>query len=125
MAQWFVPYTANSARQRKIMLGNSLHGSGGFCRARAALGEYGKNRSKRDVGGRRIARRPGQRSTVVTEADTRATNIPKGEKRSEILICGPFGRNSRKPEEANGSSPKTALSEQDTSPSKPTPGVGK
>ena len=30
--------------------------------------------------------RPGQRSTVVTDAETRATNLPEGAERSSILI---------------------------------------
>ena len=33
--------------------------------------------------------RPGQRSTVVTDAETRATNLPEGAEKSLILIRGP------------------------------------
>ena len=36
--------------------------------------------------------RPGQRSTVATDAETRATNVPEGAERS-ILIRGPCVRN--------------------------------
>ena len=39
--------------------------------------------------------RPGQRSTVVTEAETRATKLPEGAERSSILICGPCVRKSQ------------------------------
>jgi len=72
--------------------------------------------------------RAGRRSTVATEADTRATNLPEGAERSSILIRGPCVRTSRKSEEVKGSPPKTPLlgpgTRPGTSPPKPTPGVG-
>ena len=37
--------------------------------------------------------RPGQRSTVTTEAETRATKLPEGTESSSILIRGPCVRN--------------------------------
>ena len=42
----------------------------------------------------KVRSRPGQRSTVVTDAETRATNLPEGAERSSILICGPCVRKS-------------------------------
>ena len=39
---------------------------------------------------------PGQRSTVVTDAETRATNLPAGAERSSILICGRVCENRNK-----------------------------
>ena len=39
--------------------------------------------------------RPGQRSTVATDAETRATNLPEGAERSSILICDPCVRKSQ------------------------------
>ena len=39
--------------------------------------------------------RPGQRSTVATDAETRATNLPEGAERLSILIRGPFVRKSQ------------------------------
>ena len=36
--------------------------------------------------------RPGQRSTVATDPETRATNLHEGTKRSSILICSPCVR---------------------------------
>ena len=37
----------------------------------------------------KVRPRPGQRSTVVTEAETRATKLSEGAERSSILIRGP------------------------------------
>ena len=34
--------------------------------------------------------RPGQRSTVATEAQTRATKLPEGAERSSIFVRGPY-----------------------------------
>ena len=67
--------------------------------------------------------RPGRRSTVATEADTRATNLPEGAEGSSILIRGLCVRKSRKSEGVKGSPPKTALSLRGTSRPRPTPGV--
>ena len=106
------------------MLGDTRRCSGGFCRARAAPGGYGKNRSESSVGGRKISPRPGRQSSVVTAAVTRATNLPEGAESSSILTRGPCVRKSRKSEEAKGSPPKTALSGWGTSPLKPTSGIG-
>ena len=41
------------ARRGRSMLGDTRRGSGGFYRARAALGGYGKNRSESSVDGRK------------------------------------------------------------------------
>ena len=68
--------------------------------------------------------RPGQRSTVATDTETRATNLPEGAERSLILKRGPCVRKSQKSAEVKGSPPKTALSVLGTSPPKPTPGIG-
>ena len=68
--------------------------------------------------------RPGQRSTVATDAETRATNLPEGAERSSILIRGPCVRKPQKSAEVEGSPPKTALSVRGTSPPTPTPGIG-
>ena len=65
-----------------------------------------------------------QRSTVATDAETRATNLLEGIESSSILIRGPCVRKSQKSAEVNGSPPKTALSVRGTSPLKPTPGIG-
>ena len=69
----------------------------------------------------KVRPRPGQRSTVATEEETRATNPPEGAERSSILIRGPCVRKSLKSAE---SPPKTALLVRGTSPPKPTPGIG-
>ena len=111
------------ARRGRSMLGNTRRCSGSFCRARAAPGGYGKKQSKSNVGGRKNSPRPGRQSSVVTVAVTRATNLPEGAERSSILIRGLCVRKSRKPKEAKGSPPKTALSGWGTSPLKPTPGI--
>ena len=37
--------------------------------------------------------RPAQRSTMATDAETRATNLPEGAERSSILMCGPCVQN--------------------------------
>ena len=68
--------------------------------------------------------RPGQRSTVATDTETRATNLPEGAERSLILKRGPCVRKSQKSAEVKGSPPKTALSVLGTSPPKPTPRIG-
>ena len=39
--------------------------------------------------------RPGQRSTVATDAEARATNLPEGAERLSTLICGPCVRKSQ------------------------------
>ena len=39
--------------------------------------------------------RPGQRSTVATDAETRATNLPEGAEWSSTLVCGPCVRKSQ------------------------------
>ena len=70
------------------------------------------------------SQRPRQQSPVVTAAVKRSTNLPEGAERSSILIRGLCVRKSRKPKEAKGSPPKTALSGWGTSPLKPTPGIG-
>ena len=67
--------------------------------------------------------RPGQRSTVVTDAETRATNLPEGAERSSILIRGPCVRKSQELAEVKGSPPETTLSVRGTCPPKPTPGI--
>ena len=67
---------------------------------------------------------PGQRSTVATDAETRATNLPEGAERSSILLRGPCVRKSQKSTEVKGSPPKAVPSARDTSPPKPTPGIG-
>ena len=67
--------------------------------------------------------RPGQRSMVVTEGETRATKLPDGAERSSILIRGPCVRKSQKSAKVRGSPPKTARSVPGTSPPKPTPGI--
>ena len=59
------------------MSGDTRRGSGGFCRARATLRRYGKNRSERSVGARETSPRPGRRSSWVTAAVTRAINLPR------------------------------------------------
>ena len=75
-------------------------------------------------------------AAVVTDAETRATNLPEGAQRSSILIRGPCVRKSQYSAEVKGSPPKTALSVRGTSPPKtalsvrgtstpkPTPGLG-
>ena len=68
--------------------------------------------------------RPGQRSTVATEPETRATKLSEGAERSSMLIRGPCMQKSQKSAEVKGSPPKTALSVWSTSPPKPTPGIG-
>ena len=57
------------------MLGDSRRGSEGFCSVRAALGGR-KNRSERGAGGSKNCPPAERRPTVVTEAETRATNLP-------------------------------------------------
>ena len=54
--------------------------------------------------------RPGQRSTVATDAETRATKLLEGAERSTILIRGPCVRKCLKLAEVKGSPPKTARS---------------
>ena len=66
-----------------------------------------KIRAKAVLAAGKIAPRPGRRSTVVTAADTRATNPPEGAGRSTILIRGPCARKSPKSEEAKGAHPKS------------------
>ena len=68
--------------------------------------------------------RPGQRSTVVTNAETRATKLPEGAERSPILIRGPCVQKTGKSAKMKGSPPKAALSVRGSSPPKPTPGIG-
>ena len=70
------------------------------------------------------ARRPERRSTVITEADTRSTNLPEGEERPSVFIRGPFARNSETSGERKRAPPRIAPSGRGTSPPKPTPGVG-
>ena len=100
----------------KSILGDSRRGSGGVCRVRAALRGNGKNRSRIGVGR--------QRSTVVTTADTRATNRPEGAENTSITSRGLCAHKSPKSEEARRSPPKTALSRRGTSSPISTPGTG-
>ena len=106
------------------MLSDTRYGSGGFCRARAAPGGYGRNRSESSVGGSKFYPRPGRQSPVVTAAVTRATNHPEGAERSPILIRGPSVRKLQKSEAVKGSPPKTTFLGWGTSLLKPTPGIG-
>ena len=64
----------------------------------------------------KVRPRPGQRLTVATDAEPRATNLPEGAERSSILLRGPCVRKSQKSVEVKGSPPKTALSVRGTSP---------
>ena len=67
--------------------------------------------------------RPRQRSTVVTDAQTRATKPFERAQSSSTLIRGPCVRKSQNSVEVKGSSRKTALSVRGTSPPKPTRSV--
>ena len=60
----------------------------------------------------KIRPRPGQRSAVTTEAETRATNVSEGAKRSLLLISGPCARKSA---ERKGSPSKAVISVRGTS----------
>ena len=82
-----------------------------------------KNEAKTLSAADKARPRPGQRSTVATEAETRA-KLSEGIERSSILIRGPCVRKSLKSAEVKGCPPKTALSVEGTSPPKPTPGIG-
>ena len=83
-----------------------------------------KNEAKAVPAAGKVGPRPGQRSAVATEAETRATNLPEGVERSSILMHGPCVRKSRESAEVKGSPPKAVLSVRGTSPPKPTPGIG-
>ena len=87
--------TPLSRTPRRSRLGDGRRGSRGFCGARADLGGYGEDRSESLSAAGKVHPRPGQRSTVVTDAETRATNLPEGAERSSILICGPCARKSQ------------------------------
>ena len=76
-------------------MGDGRRGSRGFCGARADLGGYGEDRSESLSAAGEVRPRPGPRSTVVTDAETRATNHPEGVERSSILIRGPCVRKSQ------------------------------
>ena len=66
-----------------------------------------KNEAKSVSAAGKDYRRPGRGSTVVTAADTRATNLPEGKERSLILISGPCVRKSRKnPKRRKGAHPQ-------------------
>ena len=68
--------------------------------------------------------RPGELSTLVTDAETRATNLLEGAARSSTLIRGRCVRKSQTSAGVKGTPPKAVLSVRDTSPPKPTPGIG-
>ena len=68
--------------------------------------------------------RAGELSTVVMDAETRATNLLEGVGRSPSLIRGPCARKSQKSARVKGSPPKALLSVRGTSPLKPTHGIG-
>ena len=50
--------------------------------------------------------RAGRQSSVVTAADTRATNLPEGTEKSSIFTCGPCVRKSQNPKRQKGAHPK-------------------
>ena len=54
----------------------------------------------------KVRPRPAQRSTVATDAETRATKLPEEAERSSILIRGPCVRKSQKSAEVKGSPPQ-------------------
>ena len=91
---------------RRSRLGDGRRGSRGFCGARADLGGYGEDRSESLSAAGKFRPRPGQRSTVVTDAETRAMNLPEGAERSSILICGLCVRKLQESAEVKGSPPK-------------------
>ena len=105
-------------------LGNGRRSSRGFCGALADLGGYGKTEPKALPAAGTIFPRPGQRSTVATETERRATKLPEGAERSSILIRGSCDQKSPQSAEVKGSPLKTALSVRGTSQPKPTLGIG-
>ena len=68
------------------------------------------------------APRPARRSTVETEADTRATNITEGAELSSILMRGRVRENHGDPKTRKEAHRKQHYQCWDTSPPKPTPG---
>ena len=106
------------------MLGDTRRGSGGFCRARAALRGYGKNRSKGSVGGRKNFSTAGTAIVGGDGCSYTSDEPSRWSRNASILIRGPCARKSRTAEEAKGSPRKTTLSGWGTSPLKPIPGIG-
>ena len=83
-----------------------------------------KTETKSLLAARKARPRPGQRSTVTTDAETRATKLFEGTERSSIHIRSPCVRKSQKTAEVKGSPPKTARSVRGTRQPKSTPGIG-
>ena len=65
------------------MLGDTRRGSGGFCRARATPGEYGKNRSESSVGGRKIFSTAG---TAIVGGDGGSYTSDESPRRSREVV---------------------------------------
>ena len=103
------------------MLGDSRRGSGAAGETMLPSGGAAKTETKAVSEVVIFSSRPGRRSAVVAEADTRATDLPGGAEWSAVLLRGPCARKLTKLEEAKGIPPKTALSGRGTSPPKPTP----
>ena len=67
--------------------------------------------------------RPGQRSTVATEAETRPTKLPEGAERSSILIRGPCVRKITKIYGGEREPTQDSTCSAGDQPTKPTPGI--
>ena len=71
------------ARRGRNMLGDTRRCSGGFCRARATPGEYGKNRSESSVGGRKIFSTAG---TAIVGGDGGSYTSDESPRRSREVV---------------------------------------
>ena len=71
------------ARRGRSMLGDTRRCSGGFCRARAAAGGYGKNRSESIVGGRNKFSTAG---TAIVSGDGGSCTSDESPRRSREVV---------------------------------------
>ena len=89
------PVVAAESAPCEVLVGAGACSAAGAAVAGASAGPVppsegtAKTEAKAVLAAGTITSRPGRRSTVVTAADTRATNLPEGAERSSIFIRGP------------------------------------